>query len=62
MKPGGRKPSDSDVRLVPDPPAQGFRNDSDVRMVPSELPRASRPSDSDVTLVNDDPSLHGSMR
>ncbi len=50
MKSGGKRPGDSDVRLVPDHPPKG-RSDSDVRLMPMEQPRAS---DSDVTLVNDD--------
>ncbi len=54
MKPGGgKKASDSDVRLVPDQPGKG-RSDSDVRLAPSDAS-----SDSDVTLVNDGPSLEG---
>ncbi|WP_435009052.1 helix-turn-helix domain-containing protein [Tundrisphaera lichenicola] len=54
MKPGGKKPSDSDVRLVPDTAPLKDASDSDVRLMPSE---PLRPSDSDVTLVNDDASL-----
>ena len=58
MKPGGgKKPSDSDVRLVPEHPIKGA-SDSDVRMMPAE-PRPLQPSDSDVTLVNDDVSILG---
>jgi hypothetical protein len=56
MKPGGKKPTDSDVRLVPDQPLKGT-SDSDVRLMPLETPH--KPSDSDVTLVNDDASLIG---
>ncbi len=55
MKPQGKKPSDSDVRLVPDQPMKGS-SDSDVRLSPSG-PRL--PSDSDVTLINDDASIPG---
>ena len=54
MKPGGKKPSDSDVRLVPDQPPKGA-SDSDVRLMPAGL-APHLPSDSDVTLVNDDSS------
>ena len=50
---GGKKPSDSDVRLVPDAPTKGA-SDSDVRLMPAE--HGHLPSDSDVTLVNDDAS------
>ena len=58
MKPGGgKKPSDSDVRLVPEQPLKGS-SDSDVRMMPADSP-PHRPSDSDVTLINDDASLMG---
>ena len=53
MKSGGKKATDSDVRLVPDQPLKGV-SDSDVRMMPAG--GLHRPSDSDVTLVNDDPS------
>ena len=58
MKPAGKKPGDSDVRIVPDLPAKGM-SDSDVRMMSPESPRAYRPSDSDVTLVNDEGSILG---
>jgi len=49
MKPGGKTPSDSDVRLVPDS-ERGSKSasDSDVRLSPVGM----RPSDSDVTLVS----------
>ncbi len=50
MKPGGKQPSDSDVRLMPEQPMKGT-SDSDVRIRPAE---PMLPSDSDVTLVNDD--------
>ena len=59
MKSGGKSPSDSDVRLVPEQPMKGA-SDSDVRLMSSgsHLPVGSHlPSDSDVTLVNDDASL-----
>jgi hypothetical protein len=49
---GGKRPSDSDVRLVPDN-VKGA-SDSDVRVAPVV---SKKPSDSDVTLVNDDPSF-----
>ena len=50
MKPAGKVPSDSDVRLVPDNPIKDA-SDSDVRLMPFE-PR--HPGDAKVTLVNDD--------
>ncbi len=51
---GGKLPSDSDVRLVPDNP-KGV-SDSDVRVA---SPRDFKsPSDSDVTLIADDTSQH----
>jgi excisionase family DNA binding protein len=50
MKSGGKLPSDSDVRLVPDN-VKGV-SDSDVRLSPTH----KAPSDSDVTLVSDDQS------
>jgi len=67
MKSGGKHPSDSDVRLVPDNASKGA-SDSDVRLRPDGPARRdnesdvrlrpddpkSGPSDSDVTLVNDD--------
>jgi len=54
MKSGGKQPSDSDVRLVPD--SERSTSDSDVRMVPQGR---GKPSDSDVTLVNEDVSIAG---
>ena len=54
MKSGGKLPTDSDVRLVPDQPVKGT-SDSDVRLMPASLEHVA--SDSDVTLVNDDASL-----
>ncbi|WZO95726.1 DNA-binding protein [Isosphaeraceae bacterium EP7] len=48
MKPSGKRPSDSDVRLVPDLTMRGS-SDSDVRL----SPQAKMPSDSDVTLISD---------
>lgn len=50
MKPAGKKPSDSDVRLVPEGTYKGA-SDSDVRLAPSG--RGKFPSDSDVTIVTD---------
>jgi hypothetical protein len=50
MKPGGKQPSDSDVKLMPEGAARGV-SDSDVRLA---QPGFRRPSDSDVTLVSDD--------
>ncbi len=50
MKPAGKVPSDSDVRLIPDKPLKDA-SDSDVRLMPFE---SGSPSDSDVTLVTDD--------
>ena len=58
MGSAGKRPSDSDVRLVP----ENIRgaSDSDVRLAPFEPePTRKTPSDSDVTLVNDDPSIVG---
>lgn len=52
MSGGGRLPTDSDVRLVPDN-VKGA-SDSDVRLASSH-----GPSDSDVTLIKDDTSEHG---
>lgn len=52
----GRRPSDSDVRLVPEGVAKG-PSDSDVQLAgpPPAKPRVpSPPSDSDVTLVSDE--------
>ena len=53
MKPSGKQPSDSDVRLVPDNIAKGV-SDSDVRLAGAGI--GIKPSDSDVTLVSDDSS------
>lgn len=53
MKPTGKQPSDSDVKVVPDGGSRGA-SDSDVRIAPSG--RTGRPSDSDVTLVAEDTS------
>jgi hypothetical protein len=53
MGSGGKLPSDSDVRLVPDNPKGA--SDSDVRLGPSSF---KAPSDSDVTLIADDTSQH----
>jgi excisionase family DNA binding protein len=47
MKPTGKQPSDSDVKVVPNAGSRGA-SDSDVRLAP---PGKTRPSDSDVTLV-----------
>lgn len=52
MKPAGKKPSDSDVRLVPESPSVKGASDSDVRLA-SVPPRNKFPSDSDVTIVSD---------
>ena len=49
MKPSGRKPGDSDVRIVPEDLGS---NESDVRLSPI----GGGLSDSDVTLVSDDSS------
>ena len=54
MSGGGKHPSDSDVRLVPEG-AKGA-SDSDVRLA---SPAGRVPSDSDVTLIKDDTSEHG---
>jgi hypothetical protein len=52
--PSGSRPSDSDVRLVPD----SFRgsSDSDVQLA---SPGLKQPSDSDVTLIKEDTADHG---
>jgi len=50
----GRKPSDSDVRLVPDTPKGS--SDSDVQLA---SPTHKQPSDSDVTLIKEDTADHG---
>ncbi|WP_435021084.1 helix-turn-helix domain-containing protein [Tundrisphaera sp. TA3] len=55
MKSGGKQPSDSDVRLVPDKPFKDA-SDSDVRIMP--LGQPGRPGDSDVTLITEDASIH----
>jgi hypothetical protein len=47
MKPAGKLPSDSDVKIVPTDAPRGA-SDSDVRLA---QPTGLRPSDSDVTLV-----------
>ena len=52
MKPVGKQPSDSDVRLVPDNTSIKGSSDSDVRLA-SPPPRGRMPSDSDVTLISD---------
>ncbi len=52
MKPKGKRPSDSDVRLVPEGTAHKGASDSDVRLAPAPN-RGKFPSDSDVTIVND---------
>ncbi len=53
MEPSGKRPSDSDVRLVPDD-AKGS-SDSDVRLAPSGTPEPNlKRSESDVTLVSDE--------
>ena len=53
MRPAGKQPSDSDVRLVPDQPGKGA-SDSDVRLGNRPVGRSAPPSDSDVTLVSND--------
>jgi hypothetical protein len=53
---GGGRPSDSDVRLVPDMKGS---SDSDVQIASSHL---KQPSDSDVTLIKDDTADHGLVR
>ena len=57
MEMGGKLPSDSDVRLVPDNPKGA--SDSDVRLASPHDFKA--PSDSDVTLIADDTSQHTMM-
>lgn len=53
MEPSGKRPSDSDVRLVPDE-SKGS-SDSDVRLAPSRTPEPNlKRSESDVTLVSDE--------
>ena len=51
---GGGRPSDSDVRLVPDT-VRGA-SDSDVQLA---SPSLKQPSDSDVTLIKEDTADHG---
>jgi hypothetical protein len=53
--PGGGRPSDSDVRLVPD--TLRSASDSDVQLASPGL----KPSDSDVTLIKEDTADHGTM-
>jgi hypothetical protein len=50
----GGRPSDSDVRLVPD--LLRGSSDSDVQIASAQL---KQPSDSDVTLIKDDSADHG---
>lgn len=57
MEMGGKAPSDSDVRLVPDNPKGA--SDSDVRLATPVGPKM--PSDSDVTLIADDTSQHDAV-
>ncbi len=57
MEHGGKLPSDSDVRLVPDNPKGA--SDSDVRLASPHNFKA--PSDSDVTLIADDTSQHDAL-
>jgi hypothetical protein len=56
MQAGGKLPSDSDVRLVPDN-VKGA-SDSDVRLA-TPSPDLKAPSDSDVTLIKEDTGDHG---
>lgn len=56
MQSGGKRPSDSDVRLVPED--RGV-SDSDVRLASPDA--GNRLSDSDVTLIKDDTTEHGLM-
>lgn len=56
MQSSGKRPSDSDVRLVPEQ-SRGS-SDSDVRLA-SPDPDRNLLSDSDVTLIKDDTSEHG---
>jgi len=55
MHSGGKRPSDSDVRLVPEEPGV---SDSDVRLAAADSGRRLL-SDSDVTLIKDDTTEHG---
>jgi len=57
MEPTGKRPSDSDVRLVPETPKGA--SDSDVRLGGAGAARRP-PSDSDVTLVSEDLQVPGS--
>ena len=57
MEAAGKRPSDSDVRLVPDNPKGA--SDSDVRLAGNSGFKA--PSDSDVTLIADDTSSHEAL-
>jgi excisionase family DNA binding protein len=50
MKGSGKKPTDSDIKLVPEQPLK-TASDSDVRLA---QPAVRKPSDSDVTLVSDE--------
>jgi hypothetical protein len=52
----GKRPSDSDIRLVPDNVKSS--SDSDVQLA---SPSHKHPSDSDVTLIKDDTLDHGLM-
>jgi len=52
----GKRPSDSDVRLVPE--SSRSASDSDVQLA---SPSHRQPSDSDVTLIKDDSADHGMM-
>lgn len=56
MHSGGKQPSDSDVRLVPE---DRDASDSDVRLAAPDS--SDRLSDSDVTLIKDDTTEHGLM-
>ena len=58
MEAAGKRPSDSDVRLVPDNPKGA--SDSDVRLAGKTGFKA--PSDSDVTLIADDTSSHEALQ
>lgn len=52
----GKRPSDSDVRLVPN--SSKGSSDSDVRLAPSGTPEPNlKRSESDVTLVSDDSGM-----
>lgn len=60
MKPAGKRPSDSDVKLVPE--SKKGASDSDVRLgtSPMGLGKSGPPSDSDVTLVSKEFGSSGS--